>query len=120
EDRPAGRPEGRQHLVAGGDASIDRAAEGGLETAAGDACVPERAAHRLDAERGEVAIGKAPERMQADARDVDRPHDAAAGAKAYDATAVPSSSGESGPVTHGAPSARGEAARNQWVGRARH
>src|SRR5262245_31834605 len=99
DDRHAGQPEGRQHLVAGGDASVDRAAEGGLEAAALDPGVAQRGPHRLHAERGETAVHEASERVQADTGDVDGSHDATAGAKAYDMTAAPSSSVNSGSIT---------------------
>src|SRR5262249_24597479 len=99
DDRDAGQPEGRQHLVTGGDASVDRAAEGGLEAATLDPGVAQRGPYRLHAERGQTAIREASERVQADTGDVDGSHDAEAGAKAYDKTVAPSSSVKSGSIT---------------------
>ena len=46
DDRHAGQAERGQHLVAGGDAAVDGAAERGLEAAAPDAGVAQRGAHR--------------------------------------------------------------------------
>src|SRR5262249_8198050 len=82
---------------------VDGAAEGGLEPAPRDVGVRQRVAHGDDPEGGETAVGEAAEGMQADARDVDRPHGVGvrvgSGAKADDRTGVPSSSANSGSMT---------------------
>src|SRR5207249_11932272 len=87
-----------EHLVTGRHPAVDAAAEGGPEAAPLDAGVGERRADRVRAERGEALLREAAEGMEADAGHVDRPH-ATSGRKAYERTAVPSSSVQSGSTT---------------------
>ena len=73
DDRAARETERSEDLVPRGDAAVDAAAEGRVETATADAGFGERRAHggRTD---GREARVEPPEWMKSGARDVDRPH----------------------------------------------
>ena len=77
DDRAAGARERAEHLVAGGDTAVGRAAERGLERRV--AGLGERVAHRDDTHVGVGRVGEAAERMDADAALCERPRDHSVG-----------------------------------------